>query len=307
MRTARAFSGIRMKAAAFVSRSRALEKRMSELSQQSVAALLRWYNDVGVDLAVDEDPHDRFAELEVKSASAPAPRVALEPPPARTAPACVTPRATPAIPPAAISALSSEAVVLSAREAAEKAQNLDELRRALDSFEGCALRKTATQLVFADGNPQARVMLVGEAPGAEEDRAGKPFVGRSGQLLDRMLAAIGLDRTSAYITNVVPWRPPGNRTPTPLETAACLPFTRRHIELAGCDILVCLGNPSTQILLGARDGIMRTRGRWLEYDAGTRKLRAMPMLHPAFLLRQPGHKRLAWRDTRELARALAQT
>jgi DNA polymerase len=275
---------------------------MPDVSPQSVAALLRWYDDIGVDLALDDHPHDRFAELEVKSAPAALTRLAPEPP--RAASAYAAPR-PPAIPPAAISALSSEAVVLSAREAAERAQTLDELRRALDSFDGCALRKTATQLVFADGNAEARVMLVGEAPGAEEDRAGKPFVGRSGQLLDRMLAAIGLDRTSAYITNVVPWRPPGNRTPTPLETAACLPFTRRHIELSSCDILVCLGNPSTQILLGARDGIMRTRGRWLEYDAGSRTLRAMPMLHPAFLLRQPGHKRLAWRDMRELARALA--
>jgi uracil-DNA glycosylase len=271
---------------------------------QSVAALLRWYDEIGVDLAIDDVPHNRFTELEIKST--PGVQLAPERPPTRTAPAYAAPRTAPEIPPAAISALSSEAVVLSAREAAEKAQTLDELREALDTFEGCALRKTATQLVFADGNPQARVMLVGEAPGAEEDRAGKPFVGRSGQLLDRMLKAIGLDRTSAYITNVVPWRPPGNRTPTPLETAACLPFTRRHIELSACEILVCLGNPSTQILLGAREGIMRTRGRWLDYDAGSRTLRAMPMLHPAFLLRQPGHKRLAWRDMRELARALAQ-
>ena len=273
----------------------------STTDTQSIAALLRWYDEIGVDVALDDAPHDRFAEGEAKSAP---PRIVSEVPPVRTAPTYPVPRA-PAIAPAAISALSSEAVVLSAREAAEKAQSLDELRHALDSFEGCALRKTATQLVFADGNPKARVMLVGEAPGAEEDRAGKPFVGRSGQLLDRMLTAIGLDRTSAYITNVVPWRPPGNRTPTPLETAACLPFTRRHIELSACEILVCLGNPSTQILLGAREGIMRTRGRWLEYDAGSRSLRAMPMLHPAFLLRQPGHKRLAWRDMRELARALA--
>jgi uracil-DNA glycosylase family 4 len=276
---------------------------MSDARPQSVAALLRWYNDIGVDLALDDDPHDRFAELEVKSAAVA--RAAPQQPPGdlRTFAAA----RAPAIPPAAISALSSEAVVLSAREAAEKAQTLDELRQALDNFDGCALRKTATQLVFAGGNPQARVMLVGEAPGAEEDRAGKPFVGRSGQLLDRMLKAIGLDRSSAYITNVVPWRPPGNRTPTPLETAACLPFTRRHIELSACEILVCLGKPSTQILLGLDDGIMRTRGRWLEYDAGSRTLRAMAMLHPAFLLRQPGHKRLAWRDLRELSRALARS
>jgi DNA polymerase len=271
----------------------------------SIAALLRWYNEIGVDLALDDVAHDRLSELQVKSV--PAPSLVLAAPAIRSAPTYPVPRPGSAIPPAAISALSSQAVVLSAREAAEKAQSLEELRRALDTFDGCALRKTATQLVFADGNPQARIMLVGEAPGAEEDRAGKPFVGRSGQLLDRMLNAIGLDRTSTYITNVVPWRPPGNRTPTPLETAACLPFTRRHIELSACEILVCLGNPSTQILLGARDGIMRTRGRWLEYDAGSRTLRAMPMLHPAFLLRQPGHKRLAWRDMRELARALTQS
>jgi uracil-DNA glycosylase family 4 len=274
---------------------------MSDASPQSLAALLRWYNDIGVDLALDDHPHDRFGELEVKPAAVARPAAEQPPRDLRTFGAA----RAPAIPPAAISTLSSEAVVLSAREAAQRAETLEELRQALDSFDGCALRKTATQLVFADGNPQARLMLVGEAPGAEEDRAGKPFVGRSGQLLDRMLAAIGLDRTSAYITNVVPWRPPGNRTPTPLETAACLPFTRRHVELSGCEILVCLGKPSTQILLGLDDGIMRTRGRWLEYTAGSRMLRAMPMLHPAFLLRQPGHKRLAWRDMRELSRALA--
>jgi len=264
------------------------------------AALLKWYIDIGVDIAVDDDPHNRFDEAaeaeprrETKSADI-APKATM----VRPAPAA------PAIAPAAISALSSEAVVLSAGEAAEQAQTLEELRAALDAFEGCALRKTATQLVFADGNPQAAIMFVGEAPGAEEDRAGKPFVGRSGQLLDRMLLAIGLDRASAYISNVIPWRPPGNRTPTPLETAACLPFTRRHIELSGCEILVCLGNPSTQILLGAKEGIMRTRGRWIDYDARGRMIRALPMLHPAFLLRQPSYKRLAWRDLRELARAL---
>ncbi|GAC1329771.1 MAG: uracil-DNA glycosylase [Beijerinckiaceae bacterium] len=274
-------------------------------SAPSLGAVLKWYNDIGVDIAVDDYAHNRFDEvaavdvlLETKSAdiAPPAAMVRRAPTPAPFAP--------PAIAPAAISALSSEAVVLSAREAAEKAQTLDELRAALEAFEGCALRKTATQLVFADGNPQAPIMFIGEAPGAEEDRAGKPFVGRSGQLLDRMLAAIGLDRGSAYISNVIPWRPPGNRTPTPLETAACLPFTRRHIELSGCEILVCLGNPSTQNLLGAKEGIMRTRGRWINYEASGRMVRALPMLHPAFLLRQPSYKRLAWRDLRELARAL---
>ena len=153
-------------------------------------------------------------------------------------------------------------------------------------------------------------MLVGEAPGAEEDRQGLPFVGRAGQLLDRMLAAIGLDRTKVYIANVVPWRPPGNRAPTPQETAACLPFIERQIALVDPDILVCLGGSSAQTLLRLKDGIMRARGKWYDYTIergakGPRKIRAMATLHPAYLLRQPAHKRLAWRDLREVAKALA--
>ena len=149
------------------------------------------------------------------------------------------------------------------------------------------LRATATQLVFAAGNPKARVMFVGEAPGRDEDIAGEPFVGRSGKLLDLMMQAIGLDRTKAYIANVVPWRPPGNRTPTPQETAICLPFIRRQIELANPDILVCLGQPSTQTLLGTREGITRTRGRWFKFDTGTREIRAMATYHPGFPVAQP--------------------
>ena len=164
-----------------------------------------------------------------------------------------------------------DAAVMAAREAARSAASLDELRAILDGFEGCALRATATQLVFADGNPQARVMFVGEAPGREEDIEGVPFVGRSGKLLDRMLAAIGLDRTDAYIANIMPWRPPGNRTPTPQESAICLPFIARQIELADPDMLVCLGGPSTQTLLGIKEGISRTRGRWLAFDTGAAK------------------------------------
>jgi uracil-DNA glycosylase family 4 len=186
--------------------------------------------------------------------------------------------------------------MMAAREAARTAANLDELRKLLESFEGCALRNTATQLVFADGNPEGRVMFVGEAPGHEEDISGSPFVGRSGKLLDRMIEAIGLDRTKVYIANVVPWRPPGNRTPTPQETAICLPFIRRQIELANPDILVCLGGPSMQTLLGTKDGITRMRGRWFPFDTGTREIRAMATFHPAFLLRSPLQKRLSWRD-----------
>src|ERR1700688_2137144 len=198
-----------------------------------------------------------------------------------------------------------DAAIMAAREAARTAANLDELRKLLEIFEGCALRNTATQLVFADGNPEGRVMFVGEAPGHEEDISGRPFVGRSGKLLDRMMGAIGLDRSKVYIANVVPWRPPGTRTPTPQETAICLPFIRRQIELADPDILVCLGQPSTQTLLETKEGITRTRGRWFKFDTGSREIRALATYHPAFLLRSPLQKRLAWRDFLALKKALA--
>ena len=175
----------------------------------------------------------------------------------------------------------------------------------LEKFDGCGLKATATRLVFADGAPDARIMLVGEAPGGDEDRIGRPFVGRAGQLLDRMLAAIGLDRTKVYIANVVPWRPPGNRTPTLQETAICLPFIRRQIELVAPKLLVCLGGSSAQTLLGLKDGITRTRGQWFDYARdGGGVIKALPMLHPAYLLRQPAQKRAAWRDLRTLARAV---
>ena len=200
--------------------------------------------------------------------------------------------------------IAPEAAVMAARESARHAQTLDELRALLEAFEGCALRMTATQLVFADGNPHSRVMFVGEAPGYDEDVIGRPFVGRSGKLLDLMMAAIGLDRTCTYIANVVPWRPPGNRTPTPQETAICLPFIRRQIELADPEILVCLGQPATQTLLGTKDGITKTRGRWMKYDTGSREIRALPTFHPAFLLRSPLQKRYAWRDFLTIKKAL---
>jgi DNA polymerase len=261
-------------------------------------ALLAFYQEAGVDAAVGETPVDRFAPEPPK----------LAPPKPQAAPAVRTilardldlkGRAGVAPPP------SPDAAVVAARAAARDAASLEELRAILDRFEGCALRATATQLVFADGNPRARVMFVGEAPGRDEDIEGLPFVGRSGKLLDRMMAAIGLDRTSAYIANIVPWRPPGNRTPTPQETAICLPFMLRQIALADPDILVCLGNPSTQTLLETKDGILKTRGRWLPFNTGTREIRAIATLHPAYLLRQPLQKRLAWRDFLAIKKALS--
>ena len=265
--------------------------------------LLRWYADMGVDIAVDAVAHDRFAESATgagKSATAASPpearRTSPSPQPSPVNPA---PHAAPVA-----AALSVESVAQSANEAAASAQTLDELREKLLAFEGCGLKATATQLVFADGNPEASIMIVGEAPGADEDRIGKPFVGRAGQLLDKMLAAIGLDRGHVYIANVVPWRPPGNRTPTPLETAACLPFTRRQIALVHPKILVCLGAASTQTLLATKDGIMRLRGRWFNYDMDGTTIPAIAMLHPAYLLRQPSHKKYAWTDLRALAKKM---
>jgi len=202
--------------------------------------------------------------------------------------------------------LAPDAAIASAREAARTAPTLDALRTLLENFDGCALKHTATRLVFADGNPQARVMFVGEAPGRDEDIEGLPFVGRSGKLLDRMIAAIGLDRSKAYIANVIPWRPPGNRTPTPQETQICLPFIQRQIELVNPDVLVTLGNPSTQTLLSTREGIMKTRGKWFDYDTGTRTIRAIATFHPAYLLRSPSYKRMSWQDLRAIAKALEQ-
>ncbi len=192
--------------------------------------------------------------------------------------------------------------VQSAREAAKAAPDLAALRQALAEFDGCALKKTATNLVFADGNPAASVMLIGEAPGADEDRQGKPFVGVSGQLLDRMMAAVGLDRTTFYITNVCFWRPPGNRKPTEAELAAQLPFVTRHIELVQPKVLVLVGGSSAQGLLGRNDGITRLRGRWFEYQAPqlAAPIPTLPIFHPAYLLRQPGLKREAWRDLLQL-------
>jgi uracil-DNA glycosylase len=267
---------------------------------KSVRELVDFYLDAGVDALVGEEAVDRFADEVVPPPQPAAARASSPSLPRKGVESGVT--GTPA--PPAVPA-SQETAIMAARDAAKDARNLDELRALLEIFEGCMLRATATQLVFAAGNPEAPVMFVGEAPGRDEDLAGIPFVGRSGQLLDRMMTAIGLDRTSAYIANVVPWRPPGNRTPTPQETATCLPFIRRQIELADPDVLVCLGQPATQTLLGTREGITRTRGRWFKFDTGSREIRAMATYHPAFLLRSPLQKRLAWRDFLALKKALA--
>lgn len=261
----------------------------------TVRELLAFYLEAGVDCALLDEPPNRLLDPEIAS-----PPAAI-PSPSANRPA-LAPAATARAPAAA--APAPDVAIASARDAARTAPTLEALRALLETFDGCALKQTATRLVFADGNPQARIMFVGEAPGRDEDLEGIPFIGRSGKLLDRMIGAIGLDRTTAYITNVIPWRPPGNRDPSPQETQICLPFIKRQIELVDPDVLVCLGKPSSQAVLELKDGIMRTRGRWHNYDTGTRTIRAMATFHPAYLLRQPIHKRLAWQDLRAISKAL---
>jgi DNA polymerase len=257
----------------------------------SLRAALLWQAEAGIDEAIGEAPVDRFAASEAQIAAL----AAVQP----AAPARVPVAAGAPIPMAA-----PEHAVQTASRLAAAATTLEELKAAVEAFEECPLKKTATNTVFADGNPAARIMFVGEAPGADEDRQGKPFVGVSGQLLDRMLAAIGLDRhaedvaNSFYITNIVFWRPPGNRNPTTNEIAACLPFLERHIELVQPDILIALGGPSAKTLLGRAEGITRLRGQWHPYSAPrlAAPIDAMALFHPAYLLRSPAHKREAWRD-----------
>lgn len=276
-------------------------------AQHDLIAYLDFHAESGVDAALDERPHDRFGEADAPAPRRAAPQAALQParpalpprgeapPPARPSPQRTFGQSASAKPDEAAS---------DARARARAAGTLAELEAILRDFDACPLRFTAKNLVFADGNPEARVMFVGEAPGADEDRVGKPFMGRSGQLLDRMMKAIGLDRTEAYVANIVPWRPPGNRNPTPQEVSVCKPFIERQIELVDPDLVVCLGSPSTQTLTGTKDGILKARGRFFPYRLPNREVRALATLHPAYLLRQPVQKRLAWRDFRLVRAAL---
>jgi uracil-DNA glycosylase len=270
-------------------------------------ALLKFYLDSGVDAAVEDLPRSRFGVAGVPAepvAAAKPAALPASPAPARAAP----PRAT-VTSPAAILAAGDLAVAESARAAAAGANSLAELQEILRRFEGVeALRARATNMVFADGNPEASVMLVGEAPGADEDRLGKPFVGVSGQLLDRMLGAIGLDRTTFYITNVCFWRPPGNRKPTEAELVAQAPFVQRHIELVKPKVLVLVGAASAHALLNTNDGITRLRGRWFEYNSPGlgAPIPTLPIFHPAYLLRQPAQKRETWADLLKLKSRIAE-
>ncbi len=259
-------------------------------------ALLRFYAEAGVDAPLSDEPIDRFA------APAPAAQAAQAAPPVQAAPAQPAPQPQPRPAPSsrpvqAAADLPDTGQIALAREAASRATTLEELREKLAAFDGCALKFTAKNLCFADGDPASPIMFIGEAPGRDEDMEGLPFVGRSGQLLNRMIAAIGLKREEVYIANTIPWRPPGNRTPTPLETELCRPFIERQIELAAPKVLVALGGPAGKALTGATEGVLRLRGNWkIHRTPSGVEIPVMPTLHPAYLLRTPAQKRFAWRD-----------
>jgi uracil-DNA glycosylase len=270
------------------------------MAAENVLILLEWYKAIGVDEAIAEVPLDWFAK-EPHGGGDPHPlSAAPQPAPERK---LLTRNPSSKAQPALANEASAKADVMAARDLAKSAKSLSELREILETFEGCALKKTASRLCLSRGTPNASIMLIGEAPGKEEDAKGLPFVGRAGQLLDRMLAAIGLTEQDFYLTNLVFWRPPGNRTPSPEEVQLCQPFVERQIELLSPRILVFLGNAAAKQLTGATEGIMKLRGKWLSYPVGG-GIQAMAILHPAYLLRNPIAKRLAWRDLLAIQDAL---
>lgn len=320
----------------------AMNEALPPEATQAARQLLEWYRSMGVDAAIGHEPIDWLARADAPPghgfilpgstvgvsspagiageravaatsiAAAPAARSAPPSPFAPSRPPVAAPpplqRAAPASagPPRAFSAVPPDAASAAARSIAASCNSLAEISAALERFDGCPLKTTAKSTCVYRGAEKARLVIVGEAPGGDEDRVGKPFVGRAGQLLDLMLQSIGLSDADVHITNVVYWRPPGNRTPTPQETEACRPFLERQIALVGPDLVLALGGAAAKQVLGVADGIMRIRGRWHDLGIGGKQVRAMATLHPAYLLRTPAAKRLAWRDLLQVRAALDQ-
>ncbi len=280
-----------------------------DMDMEMAANLLEWQVEMGADEAILDTPVDRLSPAPDTPSSTQMEHASS--PPSGRPPLLQSPAVSKASPAQPAEAQAIPAVAEQARRAAE-CMTLEEIYAALDAMKDFPLRRTATHTVHTDGNPQARIMLIGEAPGRDEDRLGRPFVGRSGQLLDRMLAAIGLDRNAedperaVLISNVIFWRPPGNRKPTEAEAAHCLPWLIRTIELVQPEVIVCLGATPAQRLTGRTQGILKLRGNWLEHELGERRIPLLPTLHPAYLLRQPVQKRLAWRDFMSLKLHFAQ-
>jgi DNA polymerase len=277
----------------------------SDLTPAELAALLHFHADAGIDWLLEDGPVDRFAEFEAmraarQGARAAQPRTETPPPAARpqterrpaakpaSPPAAALPRAAPAIP--------DEQAVEQARFAAESARSLSELKTALEAFNGCNLKNSARSTIFASGTPEGRIMVIGPMPSADDDREGVPFAGRAGQLLDRMLAAIGLQRDDILLTNIIPWRPPGNRAPSPPEIEICRPFIERQIALAEPKAVLLLGNFTARHFFGSTETIHGLRGEWREISVLGRAIPAFASLHPQELLTAPINKRLAWSD-----------
>ncbi|WP_019644429.1 uracil-DNA glycosylase [Novispirillum itersonii] len=283
-------------------------------------ALLQWYLDAGVDECIAGAPVDRYAQSAAQSAAQAAARPAASPGAAGAVPGSRASAVQVPMPPVSFPAAavrpSTPALAADPHQAlgnathiAQGCRTLAELKAAVEAFDGCPLKITATTTVFADGNPKAPLLVIGEAPGRDEDRIGRPFVGESGQLLDKMLASIGITgREEYYITNVLPWRPPGNRVPTDVEVAVCLPFLIRHIELVQPQVMLLVGGLSAKALFAVNEGITRLRGRWRAYQTPglSHPVPAIATFHPAYLLRSPVQKRLAWRDMLDVREKLAQ-
>ncbi len=288
-------------------------EKMSGASADELAAALRWQWDMGVDVAVGDAPRNYFAEAAAKAAQPAAPAAAPEadaPAQAGAAKARIAPRLSPEpLPVRAVSgqgAISPEEALAEARELASGAASLDALKAALEGFNGCALKRSATSLVFAEGEASARIAFVGGAPDADDDRSGQILAGRSGALFDLMLRGIGLERSRAHLVNLVPWRPAGGKPPTPTEIAVCEPFLRRYLELAAPEIVVALGDLPSRAILGAKEPIVRARGKWFELALPDSKIvPAIAMFHPDYLLKAPAAKRYAWADMQALRKALA--
>lgn len=301
----------------------------SETDTRALVALLDWYQAMGVDAPVSDTTVNwlergdappghgfRLATESAEDYSAPhAPAAATGSRPAASPAGAsrgdmrqpASRAAAPSAPARPFAAAPVEAAERAARATARQAESLEELEAALRDFDGCGLKATAKNLCFYRGAPRARLMIIGEAPGRDEDLSGMPFVGRAGQLLDKMLAAIGLKEADVHITNVVYWRPPGNRTPTTQETEVCRPFLERQMELVAPEIVLLLGGAAAKQVLGVTEGIMRLRGRWREIASGERTIPTMATLHPAYLLRTPAAKRQAWRDLLAVGAALDKT
>jgi uracil-DNA glycosylase family 4 len=269
---------------------------LTQSNERALKALIAWWADAGIELdaPIVRPRAERAAAAPAKTQAAHSREPVYDGP---------APRAATAAAAKAAGFGDSAGSGPSAREAAAKADDIEALRKIIEDFEGCTLKRTARNTVFSRGNPAAKIMIVGEAPGRDEDERGIPFVGRSGQLLDKMFASIGLGEDDLYISNIVNWRPPGNRNPTQEEVAVCLPLIERHIALAKPDVLILTGGVAAQSLLRAEAGITKLRGKWTEYavkdaggEASDNNISCLPIFHPSYLLRQPAHKRLAWAD-----------